>query len=196
MPRSAAFEQANLHQRHVRNMNPRRLVEPRVKILYISHPDMSSAPCTHHRVIAREWALRRSEYVSQGVSRCDAWGANRIGWRSPMSAALDTSSVRSPANASMIARLDDPRQSAKVVFPLPEIMLLVPAATIASRSASGAGRASIFCAAICCIATISRAVQIVLHGLGRQSARQRFHRAGGARARSRSHRWQNLTTNA
>jgi len=27
--------------------------------------------------------------------------------------------------------LEDPRQSAKVVFPLPEIMLLVPAATIA-----------------------------------------------------------------
>ena len=54
-----------------------------------------------------------------------------------MSAALSTASERTPATASKIAlldhfaRLDDPRQSAKVVFPLPEIMLLVLSATIA-----------------------------------------------------------------
>ena len=54
-----------------------------------------------------------------------------------MSTALDTSVSPPPAAVSTIAlldhfaRLDDPRQSAKVVFPLPEIMLLVLAATIA-----------------------------------------------------------------
>jgi predicted transposase YbfD/YdcC len=54
-----------------------------------------------------------------------------------MSAALDTAATTTPATASKIAlldhfaRLDDPRQSAKVVFPLPEIMLLVLSATIA-----------------------------------------------------------------
>lgn len=54
-----------------------------------------------------------------------------------MSAALSTSLSTTPAATSKIAlldhfaRLDDPRQSAKVVFPLPEIMLLVLSATIA-----------------------------------------------------------------
>ena len=54
-----------------------------------------------------------------------------------MSAALGTASKTTPATISKIAlldhfaRLDDPRQSAKVVFPLPEIMLLVLSATIA-----------------------------------------------------------------
>jgi predicted transposase YbfD/YdcC len=51
--------------------------------------------------------------------------------------AANSAATTTPAGASKIAlldhfaRLDDPRQSAKVVFPLPEIMLLVLSATIA-----------------------------------------------------------------
>ena len=54
-----------------------------------------------------------------------------------MSAALSTPAPTTPAANAKIAlldhfaRLDDPRQSAKIVFPLPEIMLLVLSATIA-----------------------------------------------------------------
>ena len=54
-----------------------------------------------------------------------------------MSAAISTPAPTTPATGSKIAlldhfaRLDDPRQSAKVVFPLSEIMLLVLSATIA-----------------------------------------------------------------
>ena len=64
------------------------------------------------------------------------------------------------------AGLDDPRQSAKIMFPLPEIMLLVLAATIASSDdlvevrdwgATGALNTSISCANICRTRTISRA---------------------------------------
>ena len=53
--------------------------------------------------------------------------------------------------------LEDPRQSWKVVYPLPEIMLLVLCGTLAAaEDFAGAGRSWISCARCCLLPTASR----------------------------------------